>query len=159
MKTSGYTGLKDYYRVQFGDVNFYNWLCQAGLSPHKSKTIREIQVPDKYFFDFLRGSFDGDGSIHAFWDKRWHSSYVYYIQFASASYEHLTWLQTKINKLSGALGRIQPANRSYQLTFAKHGTRTIFGKMFYRDDLPYLKRKFVKAKKIFRIDDLHARVM
>lgn len=135
-KVSGYTGRKDYYRVQFGDVNFYNWLLDIGLSPHKSKILKELKIPNLYFFDFLRGCFDGDGSIHAFWDPRWQSSYMYYIQFASASYAYLEWMQKRIHKLSGAFGRIQPVTRSYQLTFAKRGTRVISARMFYHAGIP-----------------------
>ncbi len=90
---------KKYPRVQFGDVAMYKWLLKIGLTPHKSKTLGGLKIPDKYFFDFLRGHFDGDGSCYSYWDKRWHSSFMFYMTFYSASRKHILWLQRKIKIL------------------------------------------------------------
>jgi len=54
-------------RIQLGDVLFYDFLLEIGLTPNKSKTLGKIQIPDKYFFDFLRGHFDGDGTFYSYW--------------------------------------------------------------------------------------------
>ncbi|MCL5435596.1 MAG: hypothetical protein M1275_00770, partial [Patescibacteria group bacterium] len=69
--------------VQFGDVNFYNFLLSIGLTPAKSKTLGPLKIPDRYFFDFIRGHFDGDGSFYSYWDKRWLSSFMFYLSFAT----------------------------------------------------------------------------
>jgi len=83
-KTSGFSN-KKYPRIQFGDVVLYRWLLKIGLTPNKSKTIGSLKIPDKYFFDFLRGHFDGDGSCYSYWDNLWDSSFMFYIKFYSAS--------------------------------------------------------------------------
>lgn len=57
---------KKYCVVQFGDVLFYQFLLEIGLTPNKSKTLGILQIPPPYFFDFYRGCIDGDGSIHTF---------------------------------------------------------------------------------------------
>lgn len=158
MKTSGYTGRNDYFRVQFGDVLFYQWLLDIGLAPNKSKTLGELKIPDEHFFDFLRGCFDGDGSMYAYWDPRWHSSYMFYLNFASASPLFLSWLQSTIKRLAKVKGRIGSGGRgrsTQQLRFAKRETTVLFNKMFYSPDIPFLKRKFTKAQKIFTIDQQH----
>ena len=54
---------KKYFRIQFGDKNFYEFLLSIGLTPHKSKTIGPLNIPENYFLDFLRGCIDGDGNI------------------------------------------------------------------------------------------------
>ena len=46
---------KKYFVVQFSDVLFYNFLESIGLMPNKSKIIGEIILPQKFYFDFLRG--------------------------------------------------------------------------------------------------------
>lgn len=153
-KTSG-SSKKMYPRVQFGDINFYGWLQKIGLMSKKSLVLSSLNIPNKYFFDFLRGCFDGDGTIFAFWDKRWQSSYMFYLGFASGSQKHLLWLQTVTRKLAGVSGSIKPAKKCYQLVFAKKETKILFKKMFYKNGLPYLKRKFAKAQKIFKTDHLH----
>ena len=55
LKSNGYTERKDYYRVQFGNVILYKWLLDIGLMPNKSKRIGSLKIPNKYFFNFLRG--------------------------------------------------------------------------------------------------------
>ena len=80
--TSSYTNKKA-FRVQFSDVLFYKFLLEIGLTPAKSLTIKQVAVPERYFFDFLRGCFDGDGCSYSYWDPRWKSSFMFYISFAS----------------------------------------------------------------------------
>ena len=120
-KASGSVKEKKYYQVQFGDVNFYRFLLGIGLTPAKSKTIAVIDVPDEYFFDFLRGHFDGDGSCYSYFDPRWKNSYMFYLTFASASKKHIDWLRLKIIKLAGVYGHLVGGKSKvcYELRFAK----------------------------------------
>ncbi len=59
---------KPSYRVQFSRVQLYRWLLKIGLFPHKTYTIGELKIPNKYFRDFLRGHLDGDGNIENYKD-------------------------------------------------------------------------------------------
>jgi len=68
-KTSG-SADKRYPRIQFSNIKLYQRLLKIGLTPNKSKTISKLKIPNKYFFDFLRGHFDGDGSCYSYWDPR-----------------------------------------------------------------------------------------
>ena len=154
-KARGAEEEKKYFQVQFGNVLFYKWLEGVGLTSNKSKTLGRLKIPDEYFFDFLRGCFDGDGSMYAYWDPRWRSSYMFYLQFTSASYDFLLWLQNSIKRLAGIGGKIKTSSRSYQLAFAKTDTAIVFDRMFYEKKLPCLRRKFLKARKIFLEDKKH----
>jgi hypothetical protein len=84
------------YRVQWSDVTLYKFFHSIGLTPKKSLTIGALQIPDKYFFDFLRGSFDGDGCFYSYFDPRWKHSFMYYLTFCSASHAHVLWLRASI---------------------------------------------------------------
>ena len=155
-KRSGFTGRKDCRNVQFGDVVFYRWLVDIGLTPNKSKTIPKLKIPDRYFFDFLRGCFDGDGSIYAYWDPRWKSSYMFYIQFASASKPFLSWLVDTITRLADVKGKIQPMrSRAHQLVFAKSSSIRLVSKMYHSPDIPALKRKLAKVRRIITMNERH----
>ena len=145
------------FRTQFGDVLFYRWLVKIGLHPNKSKTLGRLNIPRDLFFDFLRGYFDGDGTIYSYWDPRWHSSFMFYSAFTSASKPFLEWLRDEIEILSGVRGRIEKASGALQLKFAKTTTRTLFARMYYSKTMPHLRRKFTKAEEIFRIDEAHQR--
>ena len=84
-KARGYSQEKKYFVIQFGDVLFYKFLCDIGLSAKKSKTLSVIRIPEEYMPDFLRGHLDGDGTFYSYWDPRWKSSFMFYTIFLSAS--------------------------------------------------------------------------
>lgn len=141
---------KWYYRVQFGDVLFYRFLLEIGLTPAKSRTLKSVQVPDEYFFDYLRGCFDGDGSSYSYWDPRWRSSFMLYIAFVSASRNHILWLQNEIFAHLETKGHITKAKKKdycYQLKFAKSDSRRIISRMYKGKNPLYLKRKKLKIDK------------
>jgi hypothetical protein len=153
-KQSGFKKKTFAYWVQFGDVNFYKFLISIGITPKKSKTIGSLKVPNKHFFDFLRGSFDGDGSLHSYWDKRWASSFLFYLSFTSASMSHLVWLRKVIQELVGLKGHINTwfGSRAYQLKYAKTEAKIIFKKMYYKNNVPRLERKYKKVYNALAID-------
>lgn len=153
-KSSGYKPEKEYYQIQFGDVLFYLFLVELGLHPNKSHTLTEIEIPDEYFFDFLRGEWDGDGTIYRSQDKRWKSSYVISLGFTSASRSFLQWIQKTINKKLQTTGFITFSTRGFQLRYAKRDSKKVLDAMFYEPGLPYLDRKFAKAQKIFTMTEL-----
>lgn len=148
-KTNGSSGARC-PRVQFGDIHFYRWLEGIGLTTKKSLTIKEVRVPRKFFLDFVRGCFDGDGTIYSFWDTRWANSYMFYIAFASGSRDFLLWMQKKLQLEAGVKGHISAGGGIFQLRYAKQESILLFRQMFYAPCLPYLKRKFDKAQKIFQ---------
>ena len=144
-KKSTYTG-KYAYRVQFGNVRLYRQLVEIGLMPNKSKILGILKIPNKYFFDFLRGSLDGDGSIHKYFDPVYKKSLRLYVKFTSASLDHLTWLQKTIEKLLGVHGYIRINTRSFDLTYSKANSILLLKKMYYKEEIPCLERKFIIAK-------------
>ncbi|MFT5036939.1 MAG: hypothetical protein ACI9VM_000509 [Candidatus Azotimanducaceae bacterium] len=153
-KGSGYSVGKSYFQVQFGDVLFYKWLVDLGLTPNKSLTMSTLKISDRYFFDFVRGEWDGDGTIYCSRDKRWKSSYIVSIGFASGSVDFLIWLQKEINTKIGTTGHIARNKKAIQLRYARKDSKKLFDAMFYKKNLPHLKRKFAKAEKIFTMTGL-----
>lgn len=148
-KYSGISKTKIYYRAQLGDVLFYRFLEDIGLMPNKSKVIKAIKVEEKYFFDFLRGVWDGDGTIYTSKDLRWKNSIAVNLGIASGSIVFLQWIQSEINSRLGTTGFISQAKDAFQLRYARMDSKRIFKSMFYEGNLPHLQRKFAKAQKIF----------
>ena len=141
------------YHTQFGGVIFYNFLLSIGLCPAKSKTIAAIGVPNQYFIDFLRGYFDGDGSSYSYYDPIYPRSFRFIVSFTSGSINYLTWLQGKIFGIIGIRGYITTnKNHPYpQLKFGKRESCIFAQSIYYKNDLPYLKRKYLKIKRSLRI--------
>ena len=154
-KQSGYSPNSSAHFLQFGDKIFYNFLLKIGLTPAKSKTIGNLDIPKKYFFDFLRGSFDGDGSFYSYCDKRWASSFLFYLNFMSASSNHCLWIQKTIYSLIDVQGKIKKQPHVYDVRYAKTEARKIIKNMYHAPDLPMLERKFKKICVAIKIDDNH----
>lgn len=152
-KASGSQKEKKYFVIQIGDINFYKFLLSIGIMPAKSKIIGEIGMPDKYFFDFLRGHLDGDGCFYSYWDPRWKSSFMFYTEFISASKKHIEWLQNKIDQFLNIKGHITKSGRNicYQLKYAKKDSLILLSKMYYKNHSTHLNRKYLKIKKALGI--------
>lgn len=133
------------YRIQFSDVAYYNFLLAIGLTPAKSLTISSLKIPDRYYADFLRGLFDGDGSCYAYMDKRWRSSYMYYITFTSASMDFIRFIQSSNTRLAGVgAGAVRKGVRAYIIAYAKKDALKLFLYMYYHRDVIRLQRKYDK---------------
>lgn len=155
-KGSGSQKDKIYYHIQFGDVKFYQYLESIGITKAKSKTLGAIKIPDEYFFDFLRGTFDGDGCFYSYWDKRWRSSHMFYVEFVSASEKHILWLREQISNRLNIFGHITGDIKKgviFQLKFAKKEALEIIKKMYYTPRVVCLSRKKLKIRKALKIED------
>ena len=155
LKGSSSSKEKKYYHVQFGDVVFYKFLYSLGITSVKSKTISEIYIPDKHFFDFLRGCFDGDGCFYSYYDPRWRSSHMFYLTFSSASLKHVLWLQKEICKRLLTKGHISKSKREgsiFNLRYAKKEALEIIKKMYYNHRVVSLSRKRLKIKRALKIE-------
>jgi len=152
--TKKYSGGREYLRIQFKNTLFYDFLVSIGLTPAKSKTIGRLAIPEKYFFHFLRGAFDGDGSTYSYWDPRWKSSFMFYLCFASASKAFVDWLRENIEKHLSVRGHVTSAKRNicYQLKYAKGDSLKIM-RLMYRSAPKgtYLSRKRLKIERTLRI--------
>lgn len=141
--------------IQWGDVTFYDFLLSIGLMPAKSKRMGALLVPDEFFFDFLRGHHDGDGSFYSYFDPRWKSSFMFYLSFISASAPHITWLQETVQRLSGVKGhRVytgREGHKIHSIRYAKAEALQILKKMYPNQGLICLSRKRLKIEEALRI--------
>lgn len=150
---------RTYYHLQFGNVKLYKFLESIGLTQRKSKVIGALKIPDKYFADFLRGSFDGDGYSISYWSKQWPKSFVIYTGFTSASKSHLVWLKSKIENLYNIKGYISTGGRgTFLLRYAKYSSLKLYKQMYYSQKAVYLSRKKKKIDDVLRIISKHAEV-
>jgi len=152
------------YRIQFGNVQLYRWLLKIGLFPRKTYTIGELNVPKKYFSDFLRGHLDGDGDIRTYRDyynTYKNPKYIYdriYTRFRSASKQHINWLRKNIYEILSIKGhtwerkpqRPDQTTSLWALKFAKKDSIKLLSWIYYNPEVPCLKRKRGIAEKFMR---------
>ncbi|MEI6864056.1 MAG: hypothetical protein WCK46_01640 [Candidatus Adlerbacteria bacterium] len=147
---------KEFLRVQFKNVYFYNFLLSVGLTPAKSKTLGPLKIPNKFFFDFLRGVFDGDGCTYSYFDPRWHSSFMIYSCVASSSSAFVAWLQETLAKKLAIKGHITVTQKKhYQLRYAKTESIKLLKKMYSQPGCICLRRKRLKIEKMLSIVGEH----
>ncbi|MEK7641076.1 MAG: hypothetical protein AAB389_03720 [Patescibacteria group bacterium] len=111
-----------------------------------------MNVPDKFFPDFLRGLFDGDGTFYSFWDKRWPNSFGFQLSFASASFDFVAWLKQKLTDLYNVKGFICKGAGVFNLRYVKGDSKELSDVMYYQERALYLKRKYDKIKQIIGFD-------
>ena len=142
-------------RIQFKNRFFYDFLLSIGLTPKKSLTMGKLSIPDKYFFDFLRGCFDGDGTFYSYWDKRWRSSHMFYVEFISASKKHIQWLREELQNKINIIGHVTNSKEgmTHQLKYAKKEAIEIIKKMYYNQNVICLSRKRDKIQKALKIEE------
>ena len=96
---------RDIYRLQIGSKEMYEDLLKLGFSQNKTKRLLVPDMPKKYFFDFVRGYFDGDGNV---WVGEVHKerktrTLVIQIAFTSVSKDFLISLKNKLHE-HGVIG-------------------------------------------------------
>ena len=143
---------KTCYLLQLGSKEMYDDLLKLGFSPKKDTTLNFPKVPNKYLSHFIRGYFDGDGSISFGTYKRKARGYrsTFYLSscFVSGSKGFLDKLSRQLrlfaNLGKGYLMRKGDTN-AYQLSYSTNDTKKLFEYM-YKDTNPetsfYLERKY-----------------
>ncbi|MCX6789615.1 MAG: hypothetical protein NTZ42_03330 [Candidatus Gribaldobacteria bacterium] len=149
-KSRGGSKEKRYFRIQFGDKNFYNFLLSIGFTPTKSKTLGRLMIPCEYFADFLRGCIDGDGNIRI--AKHPESQYPQLrISLYSASPLFLRWIKDEILKLVCPSGGWIGQDRNIEvLHYAKSDSIKLLNFIYYSRELFCLNRKYIIAEPFLR---------
>jgi hypothetical protein len=143
------------FKVTLGNVKLYKELQQLGLMPNKTFKLGRLKIPDKFLPDFLRGHIDGDGSIIRYVDR--HNSYKgktytyirLYVAFHCASIRHIRWIRASIYRKLGIKGSLtgwknlkrQNVKKHWTLRFCKKDSMILLPYLYYKKDLPCLKRK------------------
>lgn len=151
MKKSGSGAIS--YRVQFSHVRLYRFLTVIGLRQNKSMSLQKVTVPTEFFWSFLRGVYDGDGSTSAYSDKRCTNSFMCYVSISSGSKSFLEWISEEIMIKIRVGGHIT-TNKSgtcHQLKYSTYAARDVMQNMYQNADGLKLRRKYLKNKQIMSI--------
>lgn len=126
------------FQLQIANPTIVNDLMQLGILPRKTRNLNPIKIPKKYFPDFVRGFFDGDGSVYIY-----NVNHVPQIKanFVSTNFKFLKDLNSKICK------QLQiPLKTINQYTNKRKGRLTQYRITFYIGDCEKL-MKFIYGQK------------
>lgn len=139
------------YIVDMLDINF-------NIVPNKTATLQFPKfIPSKYMVHYIRGYFDGDGSICESFSNKNSITTSIYATFASGSKEFsedlFAYLGNKLN-LGGHLQEFKDSVK-WQLKYNTNDAKTLLSYM-YEDSNVYLDRKYALYQKLI-INDIRAK--
>lgn len=136
---------REYEHTVAGEIYFfhinndiiYDDLISIGLSPNKSSTIKFPKIPQDLLRHFIRGCWDGDGSVYIQKNGNFGASYV------SGSYDFILDMLKELNNAGLKQVKISKNRKSYYFRFYGKECEKLFH--FLYDGVPekeYLIRKY-----------------
>ena len=147
----------DRFYLTIYDSKFALSLIGLGLIPNKSKKLKPLNIPDNYFWHFLRGFTDGDGSIITVSDERTgnHSEWPM-ISWVGGARDFMFWLRDMIsNKLFLKASKIYTLKRAtpggaisenYNFSYTGLPALAVI-RMIYKESTIHMDRKYVVAER------------
>lgn len=128
------------YQIQIRNSVLAKDLINIGVFPRKTYNLKPIKVPKKYFSSFVRGFFDGDGTVYIYKVNR-----VWQLKsgFVCSS---LPFLKNLNKHLCDSLDIPVKAIHKY---FAKNTTQNLYSLCFYINDSERLSEFMYKNAKIY----------
>lgn len=149
---------KDQYRLQIGSKEMCADLRRLGYKENKTKSLSISKVPKKYFADFVRGYFDGDGSV---WVGRSHknrlnSNPAILLVFTSCSLGFLSGLKNRLSTVGLKGGSLVKNQRNYyRLSYSTLDALKLYDFMYnsihLKDDGLFLMRKKVIFERFLKM--------
>lgn len=149
---NGYGKGNKYGMLSFTNEKFTKFLIKRGVCKNKSNTLEfptNSEVPDKLIRHFIRGFFDGDGSVYL--TKNKHKANDCFCKIYNSigfnfigTYSMMKGINNIINHLCETNYNInQYKNKNiYQINYTGKKLATAFYHYIYDDATIYLKRKY-----------------
>ena len=121
------------YRLQIGSAEMCNDLRKLGFNARKTKSLTVPNIPKKYFSNFTRGYFDGDGNV---WSGYVHKErktklLALRIVFTSCSKKFLDSFMHRLKKFDIINGVLSKGRGNYyRLTYSIHNALKIYDFMY-----------------------------
>ncbi|MFA6416453.1 MAG: LAGLIDADG family homing endonuclease [Candidatus Paceibacterota bacterium] len=107
------------YRLQIGSIEMCNDLRKLGYGERKTKNMSIPSVPRKFFPDFLRGYFDGDGNVWVGYkhkDKK--PTLTMQVSFTSCSGVFLSSLREVLANFGLGKGSLYDRDTAFRLSYS-----------------------------------------
>ncbi|MDO8510054.1 MAG: LAGLIDADG family homing endonuclease [bacterium] len=136
------------YRLQIGSKEMCRDLQKLGFVQGKTKSLAVPNVPKKYFSDFVRGYFDGDGNVWMGFVHKERITKLLAIRtvFTSCSMQFLEVMRQRLDAFGVKTGVLKKENGNYyRLIYSIHGSLKLSDFMYNHN--AYISKFFLKRKK------------
>jgi len=143
-KISSNTSTYNRCSFEFTDINMCEVLdLNFNIVPNKTLVAKLPNIPNEMFRHFVRGYFDGDGSICESFSNKNSLTATIYATFACGSFEFIDKLYKKLNAILNIQGHLQDfgTGRKWQIKYNTNDAKTLLYYM-YNDSYVYLDRKY-----------------
>lgn len=147
---------KTAYGFRICDILLFNSLLQLGVTEKKSLTITPPTIPKRYIHHYIRGYFDGDGSVS--YRKGPYEKRVV-VDIYSASFNMAFFIYEQIKKQVGNLynGRLYSTlahqkTKYYAIRLGHKASEQLFKYMYNNANNLYLERKYNKFAEGFNYE-------
>ncbi len=146
---------KTQYRIQIGSKEWFEDLTRLGFMQNKSKKLPFPKIPKKYFGDFVRGYFDGDGCVysnHLQYADRKEPRLAVLTLFTSGCRPFLESLWGALKRRGVCGGSLKKKIGGFELVFSHSDSVALHQVMYHTGNIPelYLPRKRVKLENAVR---------
>jgi len=138
------------YIFYIHNEKIYDDLTRLGLTPNKSKTITFPEIPEQYMRHFIRGCWDGDGSVFL---NRWeykNTKPKIGASFVSGSKSFVESMAQALEKAGLPKRDIKRDRASYMIRYHTNQCRLLYQYLYH--DVPpeqYLERKYKVFERYF----------
>ncbi len=134
------------YHFRFARERLVNDLVKLGIGPRKSLTVKFPPIPETYTADFIRGVFDGDGSVFFGEDAL---KYPINTKFCSGSRDFITGLEMCLQKLGLPKRNIYAQKTKngfcYTIKYGHKDSEKLFNILYNNQpNIPFMERKYNK---------------
>ncbi len=140
----GFEGSKNRCTINFSNKKMASDLRKLGLYPGKSTTMSSIpDIQEELLRHFIRGYFDGDGSVYTARSTSYHKGKMYEYQKATVTMIGTKSFIKSIAEKRNYLHRIRPSKTKEMVYLEYYGVNDMktISDDFYNDATIYLKRK------------------
>ena len=146
-------------RIRFNSKNFVEKLKKYHIIPNKSKFHKFPEIPKVYTRHFIRGYFDGDGSIgHHKVQTEYGYRKDYIIKFIGTDLfcESLKDILKEGLNIDSSLQYIESKDKNYLYATISFGKKSALKKLFeymYTESNIYLERKYITFLEFYKYSD------
>jgi LAGLIDADG-like domain len=145
-RSKRFPNAKPIYTISFRNQAVFEILKGYGVHPRKSLTVKFPRVPREYLKDFVRGVFDGDGSIYVK-QRKDSNSLVCEFSIVSASSEFINEIgdvisaEANIDSVKYRVEQRRRRNPLFTLRVSKRPDIARLSEWLYKDDAFGMERK------------------
>ncbi len=147
---------KTAYSLQIGSKEWFGDLSSLGFMQNKSKKLSLPKIPKKYFGDFVRGYFDGDGCVyfnHLKYADRKNPRWILMTLFTCGCRQFLSLLWDALKNRGICGGSLKNKKHGFELVFSHKDSIALYRIMYHTDIVPelWLPRKRDKLENAIRV--------